>query len=297
MGSTTLGVVSAVRHSRRVLGALAWASFAPVFALFLLFERPGLGIGHFYYVSIALLALASGPLLGALAGLVATGLYVLGIVVNPHIPPTDVPTVSTTIRGVTFVGMGVLLGFFASRNRRLVAELRILAERDFVTGLPNTRAFEQAIDLRLGSGQPFSLLLGDMDSLKKINDELGHAEGNDALRRLSDLLERSLGAEDEVARVGGDEFAVISSAATVEEAAALAERLEAVLAAEGSRITFGWAASPRDGTNALSLYRAADERLYARKLLRGYPRGKFGVIDSAAISEPRVERESRATAS
>lgn len=287
----------AALHSRRLLGALAWASFAPVFALFLVFERPGLGIGHFYYVSIALLALTGGPLLGAVAGAVATGLYMLGILVNPHIPPTDVPTVSTTIRGVTFIGMGALIGFFANRNRRLLAELRILAERDFVTGLPNTRAFERAIDARLESGQPFSLLLGDMDSLKEINDELGHAEGNDALRRLSDLLERSLSAEDEVARVGGDEFAVISVAGTVDEAAALAARLEAVLAAEGCRITFGWAASPRDGTNALSLYRAADERLYARKLLRGYPRGKFGVVGGIGTSEPRVERESRAAAS
>jgi diguanylate cyclase (GGDEF)-like protein len=289
--------MNAAIHSRRLLGALAWASYAPVFALFLLFERPGLGIGHFYYVSIALLALASGPVLGAVGGFVATGLYVVGILLNPHIPPTDVLTLSTTIRGVTFVGMGALLGVFASRNRRLVAELRILAERDFVTGLPNTRAFEQAMDLRLASEQPFSLLLGDMDSLKEINNELGHAEGNDALRRLSDLLERSLSAKDEVARVGGDEFAVISVAATVDEAAALAERLEAVLAAEGSRITFGWAASPRDGTNALSLYRAADERLYARKLLRGYPRGKFGVVEAVPRSEPRVERQSRAAAS
>jgi diguanylate cyclase (GGDEF)-like protein len=289
--------MNAAIHSRRLLGALAWASYVPVFALFLLFERPGLGIGHFYYVSIALLALASGPALGAVGGVVATGLYMSGILLNPHIPPTDVLTLSTTIRGVMFIGMGALLGVFASRNRRLVAELRILAERDFVTGLPNTRAFEQAIDLRLASEQPFSLLLGDMDSLKEINAELGHAEGNDALRRLSDLLERTLSAKDEVARVGGDEFAVISVAATVEEAAALAERLETVLAAEGCRITFGWAASPRDGTNALSLYRAADERLYARKLLRGYRRGKFGVIEAGPATEPRVERESRAVAS
>jgi diguanylate cyclase (GGDEF)-like protein len=287
--------MNAAIHSRRMLGALAWASYVPVFALFLLFERPGLGIGHFYYVSIALLALASGPVLGAVGGFVATAFYVVGILLNPHIPPTDVLTLSTTIRGATFIGMGVLLGFFASRNRRLLNELRILAERDFVTGLPNTRAFEQAIDLRLASGEPFSLLLGDMDSLKEINEELGHAEGNDALRKLGDLLERSLSAKDEVARVGGDEFAVISIAPTVEGAAALAERLEAVLAAEGCRITFGWAASPRDGTNALSLYRAADERLYARKLLRGYPRGKFGVVASDQPSEPRIERESRAS--
>jgi hypothetical protein len=74
--------MNAAIHSRRVLGTLAWASYVPVFALFLLFERPGLGIGHFYYVSIALLALASGPVLGAAGGLVAAGCYAVGILLT-----------------------------------------------------------------------------------------------------------------------------------------------------------------------------------------------------------------------
>ena len=108
-----------------------------------------------------------------------------------------------------------------------------------------------------------------MDGLKAINDSLGHAEGNDALRRLALMLGSSLRPEDEVARVGGDEFAVITVLARNDEAAALAANLEAAIARQESRITFGWAVYPADGENALSLYRAADERLYARKLVRG----------------------------
>jgi GGDEF domain-containing protein len=82
------------------------------------------------------------------------------------------------------------------------------------------------------------------------------------------MLGSSLRPEDEVARVGGDEFAVLTVAPT-DEAAALAAKLEGLLARQGSPITFGWAVFPQDGENALSLYRAADERLYARKLVRG----------------------------
>ena len=108
-----------------------------------------------------------------------------------------------------------------------------------------------------------------MDGLKRINDSKGHAEGNDALRRLADMLGSVLRPEDEVARVGGDEFAVITSLSGSEEAAAIAARVETVLAGQGSSITFGWALFPSDGQNALSLYRSADERLYARKLVRG----------------------------
>ena len=108
-----------------------------------------------------------------------------------------------------------------------------------------------------------------MDGLKTINDSQGHAEGNDALRRLAHMLGSSLRPEDEVARVGGDEFAVLTILGRTHEAAALAATLEGAMARQESRITFGWAVYPADGENALSLYRAADERLYARKLVRG----------------------------
>ena len=147
--------------------------------------------------------------------------------------------------------------------------MRVLAECDFLTGLPNAGAFEAAIARRLEAMSPFALLLGDMDGLKQINDSQGHAEGNDALRRLALMLGSALRPEDEIARVRGDEFAVLTVFARTDEAAALAARLEAVLARQGSPMTFGWAVYPADGENALSLYRAADERLYPRKLVRG----------------------------
>ena len=257
---------------RQFLVACALASYVTVFFVFLVWERPGLGLGHFFYVSIALLALASGPQTGVLGGLLATVLYALGIVLSPHIPPTDVRTVSTAVRLVTFVGIGLLIGWFAQRHRILVDELRVLAERDFLTGLPNTRSFETAIGRRLETGRPFALLIGDMDGLKRINDEHGHSEGNDALQRLAQALGGALAPEDDVARVGGDEFAVLTAAKSAEEARRIAGHLEQA-AGPAAAITFGWASYPQEGENALSLYRAADERLYARKLVRGGRRG------------------------
>jgi diguanylate cyclase (GGDEF)-like protein len=244
-----------------------------VFVAFLLWEQPGLGIGHFYYVAIALAALATGPRWGAVAGVAATVLYAVGVVLTPNIATSDVMTLSTVLRFTTFTSTGALIGWFARDNRRLVEQLRVLAERDFLTGLPNTRAFEAAINRRLGGRQPFSLLLGDMDGLKRINDEHGHAEGNDALQRLAEMLGKALGPDDEVARVGGDEFAVLTASKSTEEAARFCARLEAALAGAGTALTFGWAVCPQEGENALSLYRIADERLYARKLIRGERRG------------------------
>ena len=141
----------------------------------------------------------------------ATGLYASGVVLNPHIQSGEVLRVGTLTRAVTYVTIGGLIGWFAGRNRTMLAELRVLAERDSLTGLPNTRAFEAAITRRLAAGHRFVLLLADMDALKDFNRDEGFTAGNDALRRLADQLARSFGPDDDVARVGSDEFAILAS--------------------------------------------------------------------------------------
>jgi diguanylate cyclase (GGDEF)-like protein len=262
-------VTAAYRHRSLVVGS-SLSAFAVIFTALALFEVPGLGIAHFFYLPVAALALTGGVRRGIAGGLLACVLFTIAVALNPGIPTaTQIVSMSTPIRLLTYTSMGALIGWFAARDRELVERLQVLAERDFLTGLPNTRAFEAAIARRFENGRPFALLLGDMDGLKRINDSRGHAEGNDALRRLADMLGSVLRPEDEVARVGGDEFAVTTSLSGGEEAASLVARVETILAGQGSSITFGWALYPSDGQNALSLYRAADERLYARKLLRG----------------------------
>jgi diguanylate cyclase (GGDEF)-like protein len=235
-----------------------------VFFAFLLWERPGLGIGHFYYVCIILAALASGPIVGAAAASTATCLFAAGLLINPHIPSSEVLTTSTGIRLVTYMTVGVVTGYFAKRTRVLMGELELLAERDALTGLPNTRGFERAIGDRLARDEPFALLVGDVDSFAGSRGTL-HAD--DVLRAVANRLLRSLRPGDEVARIGNDEFAVLTYAASAGDAGKVAAQLQRVLADDGFAVTFGWAAYPQDGSNALSLYRAADERLYARRVI------------------------------
>jgi diguanylate cyclase (GGDEF)-like protein len=264
--------MSAAPTTRELLLAFSTASFAVVFLAFVIYEQSGLGLAHFFYLSIALAAMATGPRVGAAAGVAGTALYVIGILINSDIPSREVLTGSTAIRFVTFVSVGVLIGLFASRNRAMVDELRILAERDHLTGLPNTRAFEAAITSWLEAGRPFALLLADLDALKVLNQEAGPLAGDEALRQVADRLANSLPHDDQVARVGSDEFAVLASVATLDEASQLSARLEWLLSSQGTKTTFGWAVHPQEGENALALYRAASERLYARKVMRGYLR-------------------------
>ena len=258
---------AALSHRGAVYCA-ALVSYALIAGAYLMFELPGLGIGHFFYLPIALVALVSGTLVGAGGGLLATLLYVLCVLLNHRIPSTDVLTAATFIRAVTFIAAGALIGAFAARNRALVERLRELADRDYLTGLLNTRAFEAELGRRCAGGRRFAILLADLDELKETNDRDGHAAGNALLRTAGAGIEATVRDGDVVARVGGDEFGVLGDAVTPEDASALAARIESELDAAGVAVSVGWAIFPVDGSTGMSLYRRADERLYASKHAR-----------------------------
>ena len=256
----------AATRDRRLLFVTAIGCYAIVFTSFVLFEKPGLGLGHFFYIPVALLALACGTYVGFLGGALAAALYALAIVITPRLPTRDVLTYATAIRFMTFSSCGILVGWFANEHRRHVEQLRNLAERDFLTGILNTRVFDEALTRRCAARRPFLLLLGDMDNLKTVNDTHGHTAGNAELRRLADALTQTLGPDDELARVGGDEFAILTDAA-MDDASEICTYLRKRLAAQDLHMTFGWAAFQQDGVVPLELFRKADDRLYAAKLV------------------------------
>jgi GGDEF domain-containing protein len=82
------------------------------------------------------------------------------------------------------------------------------------------------------------------------------------------VLKNILRNDDTIARVGGDEFAILTPIGGTDAVRALCGRLTSVLAREGIGMSFGWGVHPRDGSDPLTLFRAADERLHAQKLIR-----------------------------
>jgi diguanylate cyclase (GGDEF)-like protein len=258
---------AAATGGRRLVLLAAALAYAGVSVGFVLWESPGLGIGHLFVVPICLVALVTNELIGALAGVLAVGLYVLAVVEAPEIPSSHALTSASAIRLVAYVAVGALIGFFANRNRQLVDRLRDLAERDFVTGLGNARRFDEELARRCASGQPFSLVLADVDELAELNNRHGHGAGNAALKRVGEVLQQHADPNDLVARIGGDEFALLTDL-PVEQIAALVVRTNRALAPESLAVTFGTTSAPEDGQTAAELFHKADDRLFAAKLVR-----------------------------
>ncbi|MEZ5099127.1 MAG: GGDEF domain-containing protein [Thermoleophilia bacterium] len=100
------------------------------------------------------------------------------------------------------------------------------------------------------------------------DDRDGHTAGNEALQRLARSLAAAVRSDDDVARIGGDEFSIVAAGTGAHAAAALTARLGRDLEQAGIPASFGWAVFPDDGADAASLFRCADARLYDGKRLR-----------------------------
>jgi diguanylate cyclase (GGDEF)-like protein/putative nucleotidyltransferase with HDIG domain len=157
----------------------------------------------------------------------------------------------------------------------LIARLSDAARTDPLTRLPNRRGFRELLDLELErarrSGQPVTVLVGDVDHFKDVNDRAGHHVGDAALQRVARLLRDGMRQIDMAARIGGEEFAVILPGTDEHGAFTVAERLRCALrdafadATVPITISFGIASHPAHAETAASLVRAADEALYGAK--------------------------------
>jgi diguanylate cyclase (GGDEF)-like protein/PAS domain S-box-containing protein len=149
---------------------------------------------------------------------------------------------------------------------------------DHLTGIANRRAFFEAAELEIERARrtprPLSLLLFDADNFKRVNDSHGHPAGDAVLRNLADTLSATFRQVDVVARVGGEEFAVLLPSTGVNGALTVAERLRKAVesqrvVADGVPISYtvsaGIATLEADVAGLDALMKRADQALYAAK--------------------------------
>ncbi|MBO1360507.1 EAL domain-containing protein [Acetobacter sacchari] len=151
--------------------------------------------------------------------------------------------------------------------------IQYLATHDDLTGLLNRRAFVESVNEICLAGEPFALLLIDLDDFKRVNDDLGHAIGDSLLRIISQRLRGALGPNDFGGRLGGDEFAVLLSGATEATALSVSNELN-ILLHEAYRVnemslepsaSIGVTLFPEHGGSPDLLIRRADLALYQAK--------------------------------
>jgi diguanylate cyclase (GGDEF)-like protein len=158
------------------------------------------------------------------------------------------------------------------RSRQFASEART----DHLTGLANRREFERVMEREVAlaerHGRRLSLMMIDLDNLKRMNDRLGHSAGDGALRLVAQQLQRVVRASDVCARVGGDEFAVAMPETDLERARDVAARLRRAVdhaglsmrAPEHVEVSVGIAAW-RAGQDWQDVYQASDTDLYEDK--------------------------------
>lgn len=180
-----------------------------------------------------------------------------------------------TVSSIQYNGRPASLGNFMDIQnlKQTEAKLRFLSMHDPLTGLYNRTYFEEEMN-RMQSGRcyPIGLLVCDIDGLKLINDTLGHDSGDRLIISASRAIKRGFRESDVVARVGGDEFAILLPNAPPSAVENASQRINAAIDEYNAgqnvpplSISCGFAVGMKPSTSMIDLFREADNNMYREK--------------------------------
>jgi diguanylate cyclase (GGDEF)-like protein len=152
--------------------------------------------------------------------------------------------------------------------------IRNKAYNDHLTGLYNRRYFENELK-RLDSSRkyPIAIIIGDLDGLKDVNDNYGHKKGDEYIINAADILKSTIRTEDIIARIGGDEFAIILPKTNYQEAQSLCQRIQINIEefnkdkklVKPLSISLGFEVMENNSQNLNEIFNKADQKMYINK--------------------------------
>ncbi len=269
------------RHTKAVLcvlSALTFLLFTVIAYIEVAFGRWHLSL--WYPIFVLTIFIYLGPLWGTLSAVYALLLTVFFMRLFPVAPL--MPKVFPPQLALGLVLTVLFFRAFHDMYEKYASFLREVAEVDVLTGAYNRRKFFKVLELEISrynrNGEPFCLLMIDLDDFKRVNDTKGHLYGDQVLKRVASAIKNSIRRVDSCARYGGDEFVVVASGVDVEGAKTLAERIRKVVKDLDLGITVSIGVAPyREGMDSKSVVAMADEALYRAKRLK----------DAVVVVEPK----------
>jgi diguanylate cyclase (GGDEF)-like protein len=160
-----------------------------------------------------------------------------------------------------------------TEQKKVADELEYISYHDSLTGLSNRRKFEIVLENANSSGIfPVSIIMGDANGLKLVNDAFGHINGDNILVRIAQIMKEECGENACVARHGGDEFAAILEGVSYEKASLIVKRIINRCLDETTidlmlNVSFGIGTKENENDDLKNCYHLAEEKMYATKIL------------------------------
>jgi diguanylate cyclase (GGDEF)-like protein len=233
---------------------------------------PEIALSIFYVVPVVLVVLSTNKKQGYIISFVAAAVWLVADLLVRHFYSSPViPWWNAAVRFAFFA----LITNFASTFKKMYEQEETLARTDFLTGTANRRLLYETAQMKDfgpdATDRPCTVVYLDLDNFKKINDEFGHAVGDDVLHAIGLIIKQNLRKSDIGARIGGDEFVILLPGTGTEDSIKVAKKIKDKIIEHAGRekwpltVTMGCATFLKPTVPVSEMISKADDLMYEAK--------------------------------